>query len=94
MQTDIGHLLTSAGFFYHEIGVIERLGQHLSLEKESPHSLGRRLLYLAEAAKEWCDNEESLFLTFLSFDHDCLWVVTRMGYRIANFKLDIVKASR
>lgn len=85
MEGVIRQLLHAAKFHYQEVGVIERIKNHLALKQETEGSLGRRLRFLHMAAKEWHNTREecTFFLTVSSSDIDYLCVVTRVGTPIA-----------
>lgn len=85
MDALIGTLLKTAGFQYHEMAVIERIKSYLSQNGDNASSLGTKLFFLHQAAKEWTcynnngDKECNFFLTLLSFDRNSLCVVTQLG---------------
>ena len=88
MEHQIGSILKTAGFLYHELAVIERIRSYLTQANVSAVTLGRNLFLLHQAAKEWAhtnndDKECNLFLTLLSFDRNSLCVVTQLGEPVA-----------
>ena len=93
MDETVKQLLWAAGFKYQEESVVNRLVYHLSTGREACVSLQNRLHFLREAASEWVEYGDSIFITAsIENDTDSLCVITGHGIPVAWLRLPLLNS--